>query len=198
MSKKFPWKGILNTRQGFEGMDAADFPPYGPFTAVTTTPGPTSLWVPGLWTPIAANDARAGKAYLCRFGGIYTSTATQGVLTWGIYWGQNATIGSNTLLGTSGTAAPPASITAGNFYGEFVVGIQSLGLTATSAKAWANGLVVVGGSATTNASAVLYTPGSVAQVSVDTTTAQGVSVGLTISVASQSYTCEWVTLQSMN
>ena len=190
---KFP--GILNTRQGFSGQDANDFPPAS-FTAVTASATETNLWTPNIWTPIPANDMRAGKIYKVSFGGVFTSTGTQGVLTWTPRAGQSATPSSNVTLGASNATAPPASLTGQAWHGEFTLGIRSLGLAASGATGTGNGFVVVQGAAA--ATGVMYVMGGTVAATIDNTTASGLIVSLTISVASQSYTCQWTALRSYN
>jgi hypothetical protein len=67
------------SRQSFVGADVSDFPPSS-HTAVANTVTRTNLWVPGIWTPIPAMDARAGKAYQLRCGGIISATASPTII----------------------------------------------------------------------------------------------------------------------
>ena len=181
-------------RQGFASMDVNDFPPSS-FTAVTASATETNLWTPAIWTPIPANDMRAGKVYKVSFGGVFTSTGTPGTLTWSPRSGQSGTPGSNVALGASGAIAAPASITAGPWYGEFTLGIRSLGLAASGATGTGNGFVLVSAGTATG---VMYTLGGTVATTIDNTAAGGLIVSLTISVASQSYTCQWTVLRSYN
>src|SRR5205085_5166659 len=72
---------LVGTRGYSMGMDVADVNPLA-FTAVTASATETLFWQnPAVWTPIPAGDMRGGKAYKVSFGGIFTSTATQGLLT---------------------------------------------------------------------------------------------------------------------
>jgi hypothetical protein len=139
---------------------------------------------------------RAGKVYKVSFGGIFTSTATPGTLTWTPRAGQSSTPSSNASLGASNATAPPASLTNAAWYGEFTMGIRSLGLAASGATAAGNGFVIVQGAAAS--SAVVYCMGGTKPTNVDNTAASGLIVSLTISVASQSYTCDWVAMRSYN
>jgi hypothetical protein len=182
-------------RQGFEAMDANDFPPAS-FTAVTASATETNLWTPAIWTPITANDMRSGKSYICSFGGVFTSTATQGVLTWTPRVGQSATPASNVTLGASNATAPPASLTGQAWYGQFEFGLRTIGLAASGATGTGNGFVIVQGAAA--ATGVMYVMGGTVATTIDNTAATGFIVSLTISVASQSYTCQWVKLRSAN
>lgn len=181
-------------RQGFASMDVNDFPPAS-FTAVTASATETNLWTPAIWTPIPANDMRSGKVYKVSFGGVFTSTATQGTLTWTPRAGQSGTPASNVTLGASGAVAPAASITAGPWYGEFTLGIRAIGLAASGATGTGNGLVVTHAGTATG---TMYVMGGSVPTTIDNTAASGLIVSLTISVASQSYTCQWTALRSYN
>lgn len=185
---------IVNGRQGFASMDVNDFPPAS-FTAVTASATETNLWTPAIWTPIPANDMRAGKVYKISFGGVFTSTATQGTLTWTPRHGQSSTPSSNVTLGASGAIAPAASITAGPWYGEFTLGIRSLGLAASGSTGTGNGFVVTSGG---TATATMYPLGGAVPTTLDNVGATGLVMSLTISVASQSYQAQWALIRSYN
>jgi hypothetical protein len=161
------------------------------FTSVTASATDTNLWVPSIWTPIPANSARAGGVYNIKFGGVFTSTATQGVLTWTPRYGQSATVATNPTLGASNATAPAASLTGAAWYGEFTATIRALGLAAAGGTITGNGFVVTQGAAA--ATGTMYVLGGTVPTAFDNTAASGLVVSLTISVASQSYTCQWVT-----
>lgn len=161
------------------------------FTAVTASATETNLWVPGIWTPIPANSMRAGKVYRIAFGGVFTSTATQGLLTWTPRVGQSNTPATNVTLGASNVTAPAASLTAQAWYGEFTMVVRQIGLAAAGATVTGNGFVLTQGAAA--ATGISYVMGGAVPTSADNTAASGLIVSLTISVASQSYTCQWVT-----
>jgi hypothetical protein len=161
------------------------------FTAVTASATETNLWVPSIWTPIPANDMDAGKIYNVKFGGIFTSTATQGVLTFTPRAGQSATPASNVSLGASNATAPAASLTNAAWFGEMNLVIRALGLAASGATGTGNGFVITQGAAA--ATGIMYVMGGTVATTIDNTAASGLIVSLTISVASQSYVCQWVT-----
>ncbi len=160
------------------------------FTAVTAATTDTNLWVPAIWTPIPANSARAGGLYNIKFGGVFTSTATPGVLTWTPRYGQSATVATNPTLGASNATAPAASLTAQAWYGEFTATIRALGLAAAGGSITGNGFVVTQGAAA--ATGTMYVLGGTVAAAFDNTAASGLIVSLLISVASQSYTAQWV------
>ena len=66
-------------RQGFASLDVNDFPPAS-FTPVANSASETNLWTPAIWTPIPANDMRAGKIYKLSFGGIISTTGTPTII----------------------------------------------------------------------------------------------------------------------
>lgn len=161
------------------------------FTAVTASATDTMLWVPAIWTPIPANSVRAGAVYKISFGGIFSSTATQGVLTWTPRYGQSGTVGNNPTMGASNATAPAASLTNAAWYGEFTATIRALGLAAAGGTITGNGFVITQGAAA--ATGTMYVMGGTVPTAFDNTAASGLVVSLTISVASQSYQCQWVT-----
>jgi len=194
-SKQSPWRDIKMTRQGFMGMDVNDAPPTA-FTAITASATETNLWDPSIWTPIPANDMRSGKAYMLTFGGIQTSTGTQGVLTWTPRVGQSGTPASNITLGASNATAPAASLTNAPWHGQLVLVIRTIGLAAGGATGTGTGYVITQGAAA--ATGIVYVMGGSIPTTLQSTAASGLIVSLTISVASQSYTCAYALLQSMN
>lgn len=183
------------SRTYFTAPDVGDFPPSNQ-TAVSASATETNLWLVSRWTPISALDMKAGKWYIVEFGGKFTSTGTQGLLTWTLRVGSSATPASNISLGASNVTAPPASLTNAPFMGRAIVGCRSLGI-ATGADTVAGTLwVTVQGAAA--ATTVNYIAGGTVPTNIDSTVAQGIAVSLTISVASQSYQCDWVTIRSAN
>ena len=183
------------SRTYFTAPDVGDFPPSNQ-TAVTASATETNLWLVSRWTPISALDMKAGKWYIVEFGGKFTSTSTQGLLTWTLRVGQSATPASNISLGASNVTAPPASLTNAPFMGRAIVGVRSVGVAASAATLAGTLFVHVQGAAA--ATAVDYIAGGTVPTNVDDTVAQGIAVSLTISVASQSYQCDWVTIRSAN
>ena len=80
--------------------------------------------------------------------------------------------------------------------GRAIVGVRSVGVAASGATLAGTLFVHVQGAAA--ATAVDYIAGGTVPTNVDDTVAQGIAVSLTISVASQSYQCDWVTIRSAN
>jgi hypothetical protein len=159
--------------------------------AVTASATETNLWVPAFQTLIPAGSMEAGKQYEVKFGGVFTSTATQGVLTWTPRCGISGTPATNITLGASNATAPAPSLTNAAWFGEFTLSIRIPSYTASSCTGTGNGFVLTQGAAA--ATGTVYVLGGTVATTIDNTVNTGLIVSLTISVASQSYTCQWVT-----
>jgi hypothetical protein len=167
------------------------------FTAVTASATETNLWVPGIWTPIPTNTMIAGKFYRVEFGGVFTTTATQGTQTFTGRMGVSATPSSNASFGASNAVAWAASLTGAAWYGHFTTFCRALGIAASGATFTGTGMCTTQGAAA--ATATLYVFGSANPTNVDNTAASGLIVSSTISVASQSIQANWVTpVHSLN
>lgn len=184
------------SRQSFQGIDGPDIPP-GSHAAVANTVTRTNLWSPSLWTPVGALDPKAGKAYTLRAGGIISTTGTPTIIV-NPTWGQSGTPGSNVALGASITLTLGSGLASVPWYAEFTLGFRSLGMAASQCTATGNGLVAIGGPAAT-ASQVVSIGGSV-PTNLDHTTAQGICLDVTWGTASASntITCQWTLLASLN
>jgi hypothetical protein len=182
---------LINADAGYAALEGQNSAPPASFAAVTASATETNLWTPAIWTPIPANSMRAGKVYRIAFGGVFTSTATQGVLTFTPRVGQSGTPATNVTLGASNVTAPAASLTAQAWYGEFTMVVRAIGVAAAGATVTGNGFVLTQGAAA--ATGTVYVMGGAVPTTADNTAASGIIVSLTISVASQSYTCQWVT-----
>lgn len=182
-------------RQGFASMDVNDAPPSS-FTAVTASATETNLWTPAIWTPIPANDMRAGKIYKVSCGGILSTTTGTNNLTITARCGQSSTPSSNVSLGATTAVTQTVSLSSVPWYAEFTLGIRSLGLAASGATGTGNGFFTVG-DVTTTAGKVMAFGGTVA-TTIDNTAATGLILSATWSAASNSITCQWVCLRSYN
>lgn len=182
-------------RQTFTGADIADVPPAS-HTAVANTTTRTNLWVPALWTPIGAFDPKPGKAYLLRAGGVASTTGTP-TIVFNPTFGQSSTPGSNIALGAT-TTWTLGTLSAAPWYAEFLLGFRQLGIAASGATCTGNGWVVVGGAAAAVGQSVPM--GGTVVTTADHTTAQGLVLDVTWGAASASntITCQWTALQSLN
>lgn len=136
--------------------------------------------VPTLFTPIPANEPRAGKVYKLTVAGTCT-TGLAGTLTITPRYG--LVIGG-TSLGVSPVQNYVPSITLAPFTFECWLQFRSIGIaagansTATCHYIWSSG-----GAVATASSCTTVVGGSTASVSVDTTVASGLWIGVTFSVA---------------
>ncbi len=184
------------SRQTFAATDIADFPPASHGAVVNTT-ARTNLWVPALWTPIAALDPKPGKAYLLRAGGSISTTGTPTILFVPTF-GQSATPASNVSLGSSGAFTLGSGLSGVPWYAEFLLGFRQIGVAASGASCIGHGTVTVSGGSGNVSQAVAM--GGTSVTTADNTTAQGLTLDVTWGTASASntITCIWTLLQSLN
>jgi hypothetical protein len=184
------------SRQGFTSSDVAQIPPTS-HTAVANTVTRTNLWVPALWTPIPAFDMQPGKAYQLRCGGVLSTTGTP-TIVFNPTFGQSATPASNLALGASTTTALGSALSGVPWYAEMVVGVRSLGIAASGSTITGNGVVVIGGVAA--AVSQSFAIGGTVVATADHTTAQGLCLDVTWGTqsASNTITCQWTLLASLN
>lgn len=184
------------SRQNFTASDVAQFPPAS-HTAVANTVTRTNLWVPSLWTQINAYDPQAGKAYHLRCGGIISTTGTPTII-FNPTFGQSGTPGSNVALGASITLTTGSGLASVPWFAEFILGFRSLGIAAAGSTGTGNGYVTIGGAAATASQTVAI--GGTVPTNLDHTTAQGLCLDVTWGTASPSntITCQWTLLASLN
>lgn len=157
--------------QGFQGAPVID-PPVAPLAALTATTI-EDLW-PGItWTPIYANDARAGKIYHVRAIGTVSLTGGTAIIT--PQWGPaGTTMGVSLTVGTV-TAAIAA------WYLAFDVLVQSVGAAGANSKVTGAGFMTFNGgvvSGTANPNMIVF---GGTQASVDTTINGNITIRKTFS-----------------
>lgn len=172
------------------------FPPASLRAAINTTTTETNLWDPGLWALIPALTMRAGTTYKVSFGGVFGTTATPTI----VYTARCGTNNSAPPTGTTLGASPTVTLgtaTAQPFYGEFTMGVRSIGVAASGATVTGNGFAVHCGAAAATISPVVCFGGAV-PTTVDHTVAQalGVSIIWGANSASNTLTPQWMTFQS--
>jgi hypothetical protein len=145
-------------------------------TAALGTLSSTSIedmW-PGItWTPIFANDAKAGKIYCVRAGG--TLSLTGGTMTVTPQWGP-----AGTAMGAS-LAQGTVTITIAGFYLAFDTLVQSVGAAGANSKVTGHGFFAFAGgvsSGTANPNTVTF---GGTQASVDTTINGNITIRKTAS-----------------
>jgi hypothetical protein len=163
-------------RQYFQ--DTLVDPPSANLTAVTATTE-TALWSVPIWTPVNAGDARAGKMYRVTAYGIM-STGASGTLTITPRWG--TTTGGNTL-GASVAQTVPINLSAVPWYLQFDLTFRTIGTAASTSTCVGGGFFRSAGAAATSGSSLGLTMGGTIVTTADTTTAQGIFIGWTLSVA---------------
>lgn len=141
----------------------------------------TVLFPVAQFTPIPTADARAGKVYRGWMGGIY-STGASGTLTITPRYGQ--VIGGITL-GASTVQTVPVSLTNEPWFLEFILTIRTANNgTATSSTGMLHGAFWGGGVAATAGSGFCVPfGGTSATFDTSGTTAGGIWIGWTLSVA---------------
>jgi hypothetical protein len=166
----------------------------GPTAALPTITATTeTVLVPTIFTPIAAMTARTSAAYKLTVGGTCT-TGTAGTLTITPRYG--LVIGGTSLT-ASGAQNYVPSITTAPFLYECYVYIRTLGVAAgANSTVVCTGRWVSGGAVATAASQTVVTHTSTGSVSVDTTVASGLWIGVTFSVA-PSVIPLWATWESI-
>ena len=136
-------------RQYFGDGPALD-PPVANLTTLTST-SIEDIWAGIVWTPIFANDARAGKIYCVRAGG--TMSLTGGTLIITPQWGP-----AGTTLGVSLTQGT-VTITTCAWYLNFDLVFRTIGAAGANSTCIGTGLLSIGGgvaSGTANPIAVTF------------------------------------------
>jgi len=148
------------------------------YTTITATT--ETVLVPTALVPIPANEPRAGKIYELTVGGTFTSGAS-GTMTITPRYG--LVIGG-TSLGASGAQTVVPSITTAPFIYRCLLVIRSIGLPGANSTVICTGKWESAGAAGTASSQTSVHHGTVgAAISVDTSVAAGLWIGLTVSVA---------------
>jgi hypothetical protein len=148
--------------------------PFGTITATTET-----VLVPTVFTPIPANEPRAGKIYELQVGGTVT-TGTAGTL---IITPRFGTVIGGTSLGASPTQNYVPSITTAPFLYRCLLVFRSIGLAGANSTAVCTGMWNSGGAVATASSGATVTHNSSASVSIDTSIDSALWIGVTFSVA---------------
>ena len=156
----------------------------GDYTTITATT--ETVLIPTAFTPINANEPRAGKVYELIVGGTVT-TGTAGTLNITTRFG--TTISGTAINGATATAGNPSqnyvpSITTAPFLFRYYLIFRSIGLGGANSTVIGYGNWSSGGAVATASSETAIDIGTVgAAISVDTSIAQALWVGVTFSVA---------------
>lgn len=164
-------------------------------TAVTGT-SETALFPVAQYSAFAANQLRAGQAWhLTAFGIITTAGASQGNITITPRYG---TTSGGVALGASAATALAASASNVAWRLEYDLIIRQVGNAGTNSKAVGNGWFATTVAAVAAATGNIVPFGSTASVSIDTSIASGLYIGVTLGSASDSMTTLGVLLESYN
>lgn len=151
---------------------------------------------------IPANDARAGKVYQLEMGGIYSNTGTP-TMIFTPRWGSSPTVATNISLGASGTFTSITATTNLPYYILFTFAIRTAPPGATLGTGYGTGAVSLGIPVTSSQFMTdLYIGGTAA--TIDTTGQGTAGCGLTMNLtwsassASNTSTCQWFLLRSLN
>ncbi len=160
----------------------------------TITATSETVLVPTIFTPIPANEPRAGKIYKLSVGGTCT-TGTAGTL---IVTPRYGLVIGGVALGASPTQNYVPSITLAPFIFEYTLVFRSIGVAAgANSTCVGSGVWISNGAVATAASSTVVVASSTASVSVDTTIASGLWIGVTFSVA-PSVIPHWMTWRALN
>jgi hypothetical protein len=158
-------------RQYFQDGPYIDGPvaPLGTLSATTVEP----LWPSITWTPIFANDAKAGKIYCVRAGGTISLTGGTAIIT--PAWGP-----AGTTLGVSLTQGTTTCLI-GAWYLAFDLLVQSVGAAGANTKVTGSGYMTIpGGVASGTGAGQIITFGGT-QASVDSTINGSITISKTLS-----------------
>jgi hypothetical protein len=178
------------SRQYFD--DTLTEPINADFTTITATS--ETVLIPTAYTPIPAMEPRAGKVYELTVGGTVT-TGTAGTL---IIQPRYGLVIGGTALGVSPTQNYVPSITTAPFLYRALLIFRSIGIAGANSTVVCTGKWESGGAVATAASQTSVqhcTTG--AAISVDTSAASGLWIGVTFSVA-PSVIPKWHTWRSYN
>lgn len=169
--------------------------PIAPFhiadaTAVTATvltelsPTPQKV-VPAPWM-----NEYGGKVFEFAAGGFYTTNASAGTYTFGLYMGPTGAIGSMTAIATSAAISYVVSQTNRAWRVEGELQIRTIGSSGTAVAFGDFSNISSGGKD------LMFTTAA-STAAVDTTLARAIALGVTPSVA-QSITCRYLSLKMVN
>ena len=147
------------------------------FATITATT--ETVLIPTAFTPIGANEPRAGKVYHLLVGGTCT-TGTAGTLTITPRYGTTV---SGVSIGVSPAQNYVPSITTAPFIFEYFLIIRSIGQAGTNSVVYGTGKWISGGAIATAASQTVVVASATATASVDTSIAAALWIGVTFSVA---------------
>lgn len=161
-------------------------------TALTSTSA-EALWIGATFTPIFANDPKAGKIYTIKAGGIL-STGASGTL---ILIPQYGALGGTTL-GTSQTVTVPINMSAVAWRLEFDLVFRTIGAAGTNSTCIGTGIFTTAGFTSAPGAGVSCSfPFGGTSANVDATINSGITISKTLSVAG-SFSTQYAYIFSRN
>lgn len=167
-------------------------PPVADVLSADVATTAVDMWSGLLYTPIFANDAKAGKIYVIEASGLITTAAT-GALTIGAGLG-TATPG--TTLGASIAQTVPASSLSGPWWLRMHLQVRTIGAAGANSTIMAGGVFISGGVAATANSGLQIVFGGTSCL-FDPRVNNFVTIQKTLSVAG-SFTTRTAFIYSMN
>ena len=172
--------------------DVTKTPPLADQTTVTATVE-TAAWTAAAFTPVFANDPEVGKIYRVSAGGTVTTAATGTLVVTPRY----GTSTGGLTLGASAAQTTTASLTTQPWILQFDLVFRAISSSASSSTATGAGYFLCQGVLATAGSAWGNTFGGTTVTTADTTTNQGIFIGVTFSVA-PSFICKYAFIQTLN
>jgi hypothetical protein len=170
-----------------------DPPVSAPLSANTSTSA-VDMWTGATFTPIFANDPKAGKIYVVEAGGII-STGASGTLTISPFYGTS----SGVALGASGAQTTVINLSNIPWYLKFVIVFRTIGAAGANSTVTCTGTWEASGATGTAGSSMGITFGSTSttSTSVDATVNKDITIQKTLSVAG-SWSTNWCHIYSRN
>lgn len=180
-------------RQYLQDGPFIDPPVTAPLSANAATTA-VDLWTGATYTPIFANDPKAGKIYVVEAGG-FLSTGASGTLIISPFYGTSSGI----ALGASGAQTVPINLSAVPWYLKFVVVFRTIGAAGANSTVTCNGVFQSSGTIATAGSGLdmVFGSTSTTSTSVDATLNKDITIQKTLSVAG-SFSTNWAYIYSLN
>lgn len=190
-------------RQGWREQAFQKEPPVVNQTTIAAA-ADTILWDPAGLAPntaIPANSIYAGQIFVITAFGVTTTAVTAGQTL--IANPRFGTTNAGVSLGVSRTAPINAAVkTNVDFFLEMWVHFRSIGPLASGGTAMCGGMMtaetIIGTAATTNVAPLQFGGGATTAIAVNTTAASGLLVSLFPSLATQTFTCTFVNMETNN
>jgi len=164
-------------------------PPVASGSALVST-SIESLWDGSAYTPVFANDPKAGKIYIVEAGGIMSWGATGTLIITPLYGGT-----SGVALGASATYTTPGTASNVAWYMRFVLVFRTIGAAGANSTCIGTGFITTGTDGAADSAVSIPFGGTSA--AVDATLNKDITIRKTLSVAG-SFTTQYAFLSSMN